>query len=499
MRSRVAGQVVGPICPRLSERRAPWVLGLTCALVLACASPAFGQTYSDLILGDSPVGYWRFGESAGPSANDSSPNGNDGTYFASPTLGVPGAMFGDPDTAVSMNGTSQEVRVPDDNTLDVGDSFTIEGWVKRSSTAKTTPLFNKGSQSFQLVVLGGPGNQVSLRKANVTTVARSGTSVLADGEYHHVVATKDGPNSTKIYIDGVESTVQVDGNRVIENNTVQLRFSGSGSNRHQLDEFALYDVALSEADVLEHYRAGVGGTLNCTPTSVSFPDTAVGQTSASQSVTCSSGGPGPVTVSGATVTPTPAQYTLSDGCAGVTLDPGGANSCTIGVQFTPTVAGPANATLNIAHNGSNPSPFPISLSGTAPSEQADLELSLDSVQDSTVSFTEIRYVMTVFNDGPSDADAPNTVTAEATLPESVIFDRFLPESVASCSYTPSTRKVTCTTQTLDASEIVTFRFAGLAGVGTHTVTATTFSDLVPDPDPSDNSDSVTNTVVDPPG
>lgn len=133
-----------------------------------------------------------------------------------------------------------------------------------------------------------------------------------------------------------------------------------------------------------------------------------------------------------------------------------------------------------------------------PTGSADLALDLEGVQNSCCGLQEITYGMVIENQGPSDADAPNTVTVEATLPESVIFDRFLPGSVSSCSYTPSTRKVTCTTQTLDASEGVIFRFVGVAGVGSHTVTATTFSDLVLDPDPTNNSDSVTNTIVAPP-
>ncbi|MGI8874023.1 MAG: GDSL-type esterase/lipase family protein [Egibacteraceae bacterium] len=41
------------------------------------------------------------------------------------------------------------------------------------------------------------------QKAGVSTVARSATGVPADEAYHHVVATKDGPNSAVIYIDGV--------------------------------------------------------------------------------------------------------------------------------------------------------------------------------------------------------------------------------------------------------------------------------------------------------
>ncbi|MGI8875703.1 MAG: LamG-like jellyroll fold domain-containing protein [Egibacteraceae bacterium] len=126
------------------------------------------------------------------------------------TLGVPGALFGDPDTAASFDGVNDLVRVPDAGGLDVGDSFTLEGWIKRSSESRTHQMFLKGGRSFQLTVMNAAnGNQVWLRKAGVSTVAHSEVGVPADEEYHHVVATKDGPNSARIYIDGVESTETV--------------------------------------------------------------------------------------------------------------------------------------------------------------------------------------------------------------------------------------------------------------------------------------------------
>ena len=43
---------------------------------------------------------------------------NNGTYVASPTLGVAGLLTGDPDTAVTFNGTTQYVTVADSATFD---------------------------------------------------------------------------------------------------------------------------------------------------------------------------------------------------------------------------------------------------------------------------------------------------------------------------------------------------------------------------------------------
>ena len=99
------------------------------------------------------MGYWRFGEPSGTALLDSSGHNNNGTYLggvALGALGIPGAI---PNTAATYDGVNDTGRVPDANSLDVGNSFSIEGWIKRSSTTKTHELFNKGANGFQLVVM----------------------------------------------------------------------------------------------------------------------------------------------------------------------------------------------------------------------------------------------------------------------------------------------------------------------------------------------------------
>jgi Tol biopolymer transport system component len=218
--------------------------------------------YAQQVLAAVPAGYWRFGEASGTTALDSSGNANNGTYLNGPLLGLPGALAGDANTAASFDGVNDSVRVPDANSLDVGDSFTLEGWIKRSSATKAYELFNKGGNGLQLTVMSAAnGNQVWLRKANVSTIARSSAGVPADGRFHYVVATKNGPNSAHIYIDGVESTVAVSPAQVIANTAFPLTFTGAGTNQHTLDEFALYDGVLTPAQIMAHYQAGVGGGI----------------------------------------------------------------------------------------------------------------------------------------------------------------------------------------------------------------------------------------------
>ncbi|MDP2712400.1 MAG: LamG domain-containing protein [Solirubrobacteraceae bacterium] len=220
--------------------------------------PPAVASYAETVLADGPVGYWRFGEASGILAEDSSGNDNHGQYLNGPLLGQAGAIVGDTDTAARFDGVGGEMRVPSAPSLNVGATFTAEGWIKRSTETRTHPLLNKGGRGLHLVVMGAAnGNEVWLRKTGVTTIARTTTGVPADGEYHHVVVTMDGAGTATIYIDGVDVTLPVAGQhlQVIESTALPLSFAGTGSTPADLDEFALYARALTEQEVQEHYDA----------------------------------------------------------------------------------------------------------------------------------------------------------------------------------------------------------------------------------------------------
>ena len=222
--------------------------------------PVVAPSYSQLVLADAAVGYWRFGEPSGTTAFDETTNDNDGVYTNGPQLQVPGALAGDLNKAVRMDGVNDTVRVADDNSLDVGNTFTAEGWIKRSSTAQTHTMMAKG---FQIVVMNaGSGSQVWLRKPNVSTIARTNAGVGA-GAYHHIVVTKNGSGAgaVKFYIDGAPvAVVDVSAAQVIQNTTGVLGFGSGASSPADFDEFALYDGVLTATQIQAHYVAGVGAS-----------------------------------------------------------------------------------------------------------------------------------------------------------------------------------------------------------------------------------------------
>jgi Concanavalin A-like lectin/glucanases superfamily/PEP-CTERM motif len=151
-------------------------------------------------------------------------------------------------------------------------SFTLEAWIRTTATSLT------GNQAYQGNGLiwsdvGGVANdfvfavlndRLSFFTGNPDT-SLNGTRVLNDGNWHHVVATRQvtGTNSVlSIYVDGTPDATPVtlpstqpltsNPNVAIGGNTLDNRyFTG------QMDEVALYNVALTAAQVQAHYITAV--------------------------------------------------------------------------------------------------------------------------------------------------------------------------------------------------------------------------------------------------
>src|SRR5262249_2089943 len=97
------------------------------------------DSYSSVVLAKGPVGYWRLGETSGPTAFDLSGASHDGAYLGNPTFRQPAAIAGAADTAVSFNGPSSgdyvEIAEPVDGSQAFsqptsGTGLTVEAWLR---------------------------------------------------------------------------------------------------------------------------------------------------------------------------------------------------------------------------------------------------------------------------------------------------------------------------------------------------------------------------------
>lgn len=224
-----------------------------------CPTP---PSYESVVLEDDPIAYWRLDGGAGMMAADRTDNGLDGMVFGEPEY-MDGALTGDPDQAIRLDGETTHVTVDPAPALTSRDSITMEAWFRRSDLTETRPIvefgegrdalgphiwnYDEGGKVF-VNFMGAEGEQ--------HPIMSDGEAVTAD-EWHHVVATYDG-HEGKLYLDGeVVGTLEEE---ILLGTDGPLRIGarkGDPAPHFQgaIDEVAIYDHALSAERVRAHYRA----------------------------------------------------------------------------------------------------------------------------------------------------------------------------------------------------------------------------------------------------
>lgn len=225
--------------------------------------------YYDVVMADAPVSYWRLGEPSGATTAIDARAANNGTYTASPTLAVAGALTGDTNTAMTLNGTSQYVVVTDSASLDFANGgISYECWIKNPAGGGSSRyLMSKGTQA-PVLLLNGSGN-VRFDNLNWASLVRSTNTIpAADNIWHHLVGTKaSGGLGWTVYVDGADVTLVTGVMNTTNGTTVDTAtnlfigvldtlaswFPGS------IDEVAVYNVALTYAQVQAHYNSASAG------------------------------------------------------------------------------------------------------------------------------------------------------------------------------------------------------------------------------------------------
>lgn len=214
-----------------------------------------GSNYPTEVLADSPVAYWRLGESSGTTATDERGN-SDGTYYNSPTLGATG-LVDDADTAVSFDpSTTNYMGVP----YVAAHNYGTTGEITVECLFKMDVL-----QNFNSLVQIGTSNQAQPVDMYVDangqlTAILQGKSITAIGlkaaATYHVAFTYDG-TTMKLWVNG---TLMSQSNVVVTMSTgnelrVGRRADGGVKMDGVIDEVALYDTALTETQIKSHYEA----------------------------------------------------------------------------------------------------------------------------------------------------------------------------------------------------------------------------------------------------
>ena len=267
--------------------------------------------YSSVVLAKGPVGYWRLGEAAGPTAFDASGYGYDGTYFGNPSFGQQGAIANDPDTAIGLNGfgSGDYVEIPDPDSAAFsqptsGAGLTVEVWMRPDVLTfpgqTTDPYIHwlgkgmPGQYEWALrfysqdttrpnrisAYIWNPGNPAGGEGAGAYF-----QDALTPGVWMHIVACyepgdKDTmpPAGVHIYRDGKHrqgpfclpgedlcrpspGTLYSNYDIVPAHGTAPLRLGARNDLRYTLngglDEVAIYPRVLGPDEIMENYNYGV--------------------------------------------------------------------------------------------------------------------------------------------------------------------------------------------------------------------------------------------------
>jgi Concanavalin A-like lectin/glucanases superfamily len=218
------------------------------------------------VLSDAPRAYWRLGETSGATAADER-GAAPGTYLSGVTLGAPGALAGDGNTAARFDGLDDRVSMGDPaaGTLDfeAGD-FTVEAWVKTSMNGERTVVSKRPSSGpyWQFTVTDDAGQvghiRVNASDGAVTRQAYGPAVRVDDGNWHYVAVVFDRDTGIVVYVDGASlatagalaGSVGNTGPFLIGKATGYGYFSGD------LDEVAVYGEGLPAARVHAHHAAG---------------------------------------------------------------------------------------------------------------------------------------------------------------------------------------------------------------------------------------------------
>lgn len=224
------------------------------ALEVGEATPV-GAAASDLVAG------WHLDEAAGTLDNFEGTAGYDMESVNTPTYDV-AAVF---DSGLTFASASSEYASVSSALGLTGWPVTVTAWFKTSTYGTAMSIFtlndvSEANITYSLQVRS-TGAVMALRR-NTTAYYTHGGSYVADGQWHHAVMVIAGNADCKIYVDGVlegAGTDSVTWAAGIDTAAIGVNLDSAPDSYFNgtIDEVAVYDAALTAAQIKELYANGM--------------------------------------------------------------------------------------------------------------------------------------------------------------------------------------------------------------------------------------------------
>jgi hypothetical protein len=208
----------------------------------------------------------EFDQASGTSATDASGNGWNGTLVNGP-LWSPGIIG----NAVDLDGTNDYVRIPS-GVVNGLTEVTIAAWVNLDSLNNWARLFDFGAGTTTNMFLAPRSGITNLPVFAITTSGSGGeqrinsSTAIATGAWTHVAVTI-GTGTGIIYVNGLEvgrnssmSLIPAALGATTQNYIGRSQYSDPYLNG-RVDDFRIYDEALSATEIAELANASLMATL----------------------------------------------------------------------------------------------------------------------------------------------------------------------------------------------------------------------------------------------
>jgi hypothetical protein len=215
------------------------------------------------------VGWWKFDEGTSTTAADFSGNGNTGTLVNAPTWGV-----GKRGKAMVYDGTNKYVEINQGSAAPLNlssySAFSISAWVNIADTSVAHAFVGTGNPYN----IGGTGTIISygyptlnqfcvhVRDGGTEPVPCFSTAQLTVNKWAHVVFVYTSTAVT-LYVNGVfigNGDISAAGIATLGSNPLRIGAYGSSPSSQNwqggIDDFRVYNKALTATDVFNLYRSG---------------------------------------------------------------------------------------------------------------------------------------------------------------------------------------------------------------------------------------------------
>ena len=273
--------------------------------------------------------------------------------------------------AVSLASNNSAVTVPGSVTVGAGATtanFTATvSTVSKAQTVTLTASANSVAQTF--------GLQLNTSVPTLSALSCTNGSMTGSGTDSCTVPlnTAAPTGGFTVSLASNNSDVTVPASVTVAAGATTASFTATVSSVSTSQTVTLTASANGTAETFALQLGASVSTLSIEATSIAFGDVVL-NSPATQSLTLSSTGTAPVTVSAATVTGT--GFTASGVTFPLTLNPN--QTATLSVQFDPTVAGAATGQLTITSNSSTGTSAVVSLSGTGAATTYEVNLNWDA-------------------------------------------------------------------------------------------------------------------------